>query len=330
MRLRSITTTLVTGIFLSQPASALDIMLVNDDSYVTNNIQTLFTTLKGAGHNVIMSAPCLQQSGKAGAITAFAGVNVQSVGEDQVCIGDTDESTAKEDFVDGTPVMASLYGIDVFAQEKWGKNPDLVIAGPNEGNNLGYVTNVSGTLGATNAAISRGIPAIAISAHDHEDDPQAVADVVLEVVSELVANQTEGKPLMPRFTGLNINTPEELENNKGFTFTRVGWDAAGFDGKFVANMSEDPVSLQLAAAEIIKAGITDDFDQALQIAALSFEGKPGLTLDLTGQLYVDDNRLSEGNKLAEGYITISTIEANVQATLPKSAWTAFNLKDLVD
>ena len=48
-------------------------------------------------------------------------------------------------YVNGSPVMACLYGLDVVAQRKWNRAPDLVVSGPNEGNNAGLVNNSSGT-----------------------------------------------------------------------------------------------------------------------------------------------------------------------------------------
>ena len=176
---------LIAGLLTAFSASSwsLNIVLSNDDSYATDNIKVAFEQLTAAGHDVIMSAPCLGQSGKAGSINFLKGVHVEEVASNQYCVGDTDTSAASEDFVSGTPVMAALYGIDVVAKAKWGSYPDLVVSGPNEGNNLGYITNTSGTLGAANIAIARNIPTIAISA-DSEDE--ATAHLVVEVLIDVI------------------------------------------------------------------------------------------------------------------------------------------------
>ena len=316
-------------ICFSQSANALNILLTNDDSYATENIQTLFSRLEQAGHSVLMSAPCTGQSGKGGALNGLVGVTVTSITEQQVCVGDTDETVAFEDFVEGTPVMAVLYGLDVLALNEWGQLPDLVISGPNEGNNLGYIVTSSGTVSAANAAISRGVPTIAISAHADEENPDLVADVVLNIVAKLEEKRRPGKKLLPRFTGLNVNTPEDLVNNKGFAFSRVGWSADGLDVKFVADLSQDPVAVGLVTQSILESGVTDDPATAQAFAIASFEGKGGITLDTSGELYQDTSRRSEGNLIGEGYITISTIEGNPQATRAKSAWVRFKLNSLV-
>ncbi|MEK6215289.1 MAG: 5'/3'-nucleotidase SurE, partial [Vibrio fluvialis] len=143
---------------LSNPSFALNILLTNDDSWDTTNIQVMKSTLEAAGHDVIMSAPCTGQSGKGGAMTFLKPVSVDETqsADQEYCVGDTDTSVAFSSFAEGTPVMAAIYGIDVAAQAVWGQDPDLVISGPNEGNNLGYMNNNSGTLGAAMISLSRG------------------------------------------------------------------------------------------------------------------------------------------------------------------------------
>src|SRR5690606_21159030 len=67
-------------------------------------------------------------------------------------------------YVNGTPVMSLLYGLDVAAQKRWGKAPDLVLSGPNIGQNVGAIVVTSGTVSNVQHAAARGIPAIALSA----------------------------------------------------------------------------------------------------------------------------------------------------------------------
>ncbi|WP_016957343.1 5'/3'-nucleotidase SurE [Catenovulum agarivorans] len=320
---------------ISTSSHALNILVTNDDSWHTKNIQTLFDKLKAAGHNVIMSAPCTGQSGKGGAIHFLKAVNVDTsqIADGKVCVGDTDETVKFEDFVEGTPVMAALYGIDVLAQQTWNAAPDLVISGPNEGNNLGYMTNNSGTLGAANVSIARGLPAIAVSADtstETDADVNAVADAVVEIVAELVANQQAGQPLLPKFTGLNVNTPADMANVKGYKFTQVGWNAGGIDVKFAGDLSADQVVMGYVAQGILAAGYAQDMASAMQMAQSQYAGKAGVSIERSTPLVDDENTNSEGNAIAEGYITISTIEANVQATQSKTAWTRMQLNGLVD
>ena len=332
MKTYSLLAAAIAAATLSMPASALNIVLTNDDSWSTGNIQTLFAKLTEAGHSVVMSAPCTGQSGKGGAIHFMEPVNVDrsKVEQNQVCVGDTDESVAFSDFVEGTPVMAALYGIDVLAQEKWGQFPDLVISGPNEGNNLGYMTNNSGTLGAANVVIARGIPAIAVSAFDaDETKAPMVADVIVKIVSELVTNQQANQPLLPKFTGLNVNTPEDMSNHLGYKFSQVGWNAGGLEVKFAGDMSQDQLVMAYVAQGILAKGYAATYEQALAMAQAQYQGKAGVSIARDQGLVDDESELSEGVLLEQGYITISTIEANVQASRAKAAVTQIKLNNLV-
>ena len=48
-------------------ASALNILLTNDDG-LSANVKALYSALKGAGHDVVVSVPCQNQSGKGASI----------------------------------------------------------------------------------------------------------------------------------------------------------------------------------------------------------------------------------------------------------------------
>ncbi|MCP5326688.1 MAG: 5'/3'-nucleotidase SurE [Oceanospirillaceae bacterium] len=315
---------------LSQNASALNIVLTNDDSWSTANIQVMFDKLTAAGHNVIMSAPCTGQSGKGGAVSFLKAVTLDrsQIDDQKACVGDTDTTKAFKDYVEGTPVMAALYGIDVLAAEIWGKSPDLVISGPNEGNNLGYLTNSSGTLGAANIALARGIPAIAVSAETSDATNAAlVADAVIDVIAELETNRAANQPLLPLFTGLNINTPADMANNKGFTFSQVGWNG-GMDVFFNSDLSQDSTAMGYVANGILAAGYASTFAQAYAMAQASYAGKAGVSVDMNSTRIPDQDSRSEAVMLEEGYITISPMQASVQATQVKSALVKQRLRNL--
>jgi 5'-nucleotidase len=49
------------------------------------------------------------------------------------------------------------------AIDELGVEPDVVVAGINEGQNLGPLVDISGTVGAARAAVERGVPALAVS-----------------------------------------------------------------------------------------------------------------------------------------------------------------------
>ena len=201
----------VAAIACALPASAMRILVTNDDGFESANLQALFVALKAAGHDVIMSAPLFNQSGASaqvgtplnspistsrspgGRIPAFSpGSGPTGIAADQY-------------YVNSTPAAAAVFGVLVPAQLKWGAPPDLVISGPNIGTNLGAVTPHSGTVGAVVTMLNRGIPAIAVSGST--GDPviaSLLAEITLRVVASIYDN---GKVKLPRGIGLNVNVP---------------------------------------------------------------------------------------------------------------------------
>lgn len=320
---------LIGGLLVSGQASALNILLTNDDGWETDNIQTLFSALQAAGHNVIMSAPCTGQSGKGGALNFLKPVSVDTskAAQNEYCVGDTDETQAFEDFTEGTPVMAVLHGLDVVVPRVWGVAPDLVISGPNEGNNLGYMNNNSGTLGAAMISIARGIPAIAVSAADGDAaKAAAVAEIVIDIVDQLEISRAAGEALLPPFTGLNVNTPDDVANHLGYRFTDVAWNAGGYDASFVEDMSENDMMMSYVAASIMASNSSLTEEQALAQAKAAYAGASGISF--SSGLVEDDSPNAEGKLVQEGYVTISTIDAHVQASRAKVALTAQKLNAL--
>jgi 5'-nucleotidase len=75
------------------------------------------------------------------------------------------------------------------ALDDLGREPDVVVSGVNSGQNLGQLTEVSGTVGAARVAAARGIPALAVSAQlGGPDDGTATAQALAWIedpVSEL-------------------------------------------------------------------------------------------------------------------------------------------------
>ena len=181
MQLRSIATAALVA--AASPAFALNILVSNDDG-LTSNTKALYETLKAAGHDVIVSVPCTGQSGRGAGIVMYS-TNTIVPDNDKTQIeaeGGCHNGAAPTGapavgkftragftggdyyYVHGTPMMAAMYGVDVVAAARWGKAPDLVLSGPNEGQNLGKIVNSSGTVGNVQFAGGRGIPSIALSA----------------------------------------------------------------------------------------------------------------------------------------------------------------------
>lgn len=266
------------------PVNALTILLCNDDGYQKSNIRVLYQKLKAAGHTVRISAPKDDQSGKSSSITFLRPVEI---GKDE-----TDESI---NFVGGTPVMAVLYGLDVL----YTTPPDLVISGPNAGNNLGIATNLSGTVGAAVMALKRNVPAIAVSASSSEQNLELVADIVLSLVNALEKNRGNGA-LLPHGLGLNINIPN-TKLLKGGEFTFIG-SYSDATPHFAAQMG--PYISSYPAA--VFANASDPTGEKNKEAMAS---KPGIVVIPSSEVNAEE-KWSEGVRIKAGYVTVSPMDSS--------------------
>lgn len=212
---------------LAPAVEARNIVLTNDDG-LTSNVVALYEALKAAGHDVVVSVPCTNQSGQGAALGIARPVTPLT----EACLNDAAEPGAPGagpmtraglpaggdfHYVSGTPVAALLHGLEVVGKTRWGKAPDLVLSGPNEGQNVGAIILSSGTVSAAQYAAVMGIPAIALSAGANTeaaslDNP--LSDEVARRSVELVAHledKAAGGPLLPAGLALNVNFPDTLE-----------------------------------------------------------------------------------------------------------------------
>jgi 5'-nucleotidase len=255
------------------PASARNIVLTNDDG-LTSNVKALYEALKAQGHDVIVSVPCSNQSGMGASIRFMRPLTplkadclnaAAKAGE--AGAGPMTRAGLGPDFfyVDGTPVMAMLYGIDIVAAERWGKAPDLVLSGPNEGQNVGHIVMTSGTVSNAQLAASRGIPAVALSAgHDTVGDDALANPKSAEIArlsGQLVAalhQRAVGKALLPPGIALNVNFPDRLEGAK-WKLARIG-TYNSLMVRFVPDISSSPSALARGLGQQHAPGIIVDLN----------------------------------------------------------------------
>ena len=299
----------------------LRIVLTNDDGFETDNIQALFEALEDAGYDVIMAAPYVGQSGNSAAISFLE--PIFPTGEESEGgllpagspgVGPT--TIAEQQFyVDGSPADSVLYGIDIAAEQIFGGPPDLVVSGPNEGNNLGLVTPHSGTVGATVTALNLGIPAIAFSASRDDETPEEaelIAAIALEVVQAVDGRRGIN---LPAGTGLNVNIPDvdpdaSDVDDFDFVLTRVGI-ASNIGPQFYEMIGDSPI----ANAFGIPPGTPF----------------PGVSVEIPYTVAgypEDDSPKSEGNVIGELTVTVSPIQGTYQADKFKTQKVRRDLKDL--
>jgi 5'-nucleotidase len=288
----------------ASPSHALKIMLVNDDGCNAPGINVLADALEAQGHTVGMYAPASDQSGQGSRQAVISGTcltinfgigqtdlsNVTTSAANRLCVTATTAGckapfpppfTADAQTVSASPFESTLVGL----QKMTGSDvPDLVISGINRGENVGAVTNNSGTVGAAVAAIRNGIPAIAVSLGvPYPDDRYAAAAQVVVHVIERLQQEANGGPLLPAQTGLNINYPGS-GTPKGILYTNVG------------------------SFSTIGIGPRVQSDGSVKI---------GFTIDNTPQGTPVEQISDEGIALREGYISISTIDGDWNAVRAK-------------
>ena len=250
--------TALLAVVFSSSALALDIVISNDDGFESAYTHALYQRLKAAGHRVILSASTQDQSGQGSASTGMRPMTglAKDTRAGSVKAGAPSFGALPGDpgvnYVDGTPGMSVLYALDKLAPTQWHKRPDLVISGPNYGNNLAGAAVGSGTIAAALFAINRGIPAIAVS-DGHSfiyrgyqklapgDIDYEIADVTVKLVAQLEqqANKTH-KPLLPPGIGLNVNIPAFAPGTGKtirYQLTRLGHQAMMY---YTDDLSQDP------------------------------------------------------------------------------------------
>lgn len=281
------------------PLAALDILVTNDDG-ATANLRALYHELTEAGHDVLVAVPCRNQSGQGAALRLLQPIGplAQDCRGGVAVAGAPGVGVASGEpylhYVDSTPVAALLYGLDVLAAARWGDAPDLVISGPNEGNNVGQVNPSSGTVANAVYAINRGLPALSVSADGNTANDAALAREVARITNRVVTElerQSTRQPLLPEGTGLNVNVPKFTAGAGAtlpFARTSVGVYST-LVPRFVINLADDPMAKA--------AGITQTL--------------PGITFVNGDPAGADID--SEALVLGQGKVTVSVIEGNFGA-----------------
>ncbi|KZV96113.1 5'/3'-nucleotidase sure family protein [Exidia glandulosa HHB12029] len=208
------------ALFLSG-AQAANILMGNDDGWAVNNIRAMFDTLDKAGHNIVLSSPAVGQSGMSStdlpAIPVLFGCQFDSCPPLSPAQG-FNATDPRLNYVNSFPVTALKYGLNTLAPKFFApaSKPDLVVTGPNVGDNIGILNDeFSGTLGAACAGARAGIPSIAFSGVSgdklsYTTLPNEFSDVYASLALKFIERvlKTNASPLIPAGTVLNVNFPK--------------------------------------------------------------------------------------------------------------------------
>ena len=188
----------------------ITVLVSNDDGYSADGIDALVEGLRSVdGVEVVVVAPATNQSGTGGKTT------------------DGELETAKVETKSGFPATSVAgYPADAVrvAMDEMGVDPDVVITGVNQGQNIGPLVDVSGTVGAARAAVARGVPALATSQGTGKAyDYAAAVPLILDWLAERRADLAAGK-VDASVTNLNVPSCDE---GKVRGLLEVEVDAAG-------------------------------------------------------------------------------------------------------
>ena len=191
------TTTVASSTTAAATEAPLDVLVSDDDGYAAEGIDVLVEALRSIdGVTVTVVAPLEQQSGTGGKETEGP------LEVTDVALASGFEAKA----VDGFPSDSIRVAIDELELE-----PDVVITGINEGQNLGPAVDLSGTIGAARAAVARGIPALATSQGlTASPDYASSVPFILDWVAEHRAALADGTAPV-EVTSLNVPTCETGE-----------------------------------------------------------------------------------------------------------------------
>ena len=181
------------------------ILVSNDDGIYAPGLWALAKALQPLGE-VVVVAPDREQSGIGAAVTLHAPVRAAEVS--------APEKGIRAWAVEGTPADSVILALNQLLKRR----VDLVVAGINQGANLGEDILVSGTVGLAFRAYFQGISAIALSV-------ASLQDVHFEAAALTGRALVQGvlESLLPRPVLLNVNLPNlPLEEVRGVTVTQLG------------------------------------------------------------------------------------------------------------
>lgn len=214
------------------------ILLSNDDGYFAPGLAVLAATLTAQGHQITVVAPERDRSGASNSLTLDRPLAVRR--------------TPNGFFhVNGTPTDCVHLAVTGLLPEL----PEMVISGINHGANMGDDTIYSGTVAAATEGFLLGIPALAVSlANVQEEHFQTAADFVAGLVARTAAHPF-GEAVL-----FNINVPDvPPEAIQGVEVTRLGRRHKAQDVVKTVNPRNQVMYWVGAAGEAADAGPGTDF-----------------------------------------------------------------------
>lgn len=184
----------------------MNILLTNDDGYESCGLMLLAESLSSIGHNVYVVAPDGQRSAFSHSVNLHKELTIKKL--DAYC-------GAKIAYIcSGTPADCVK-----FAVCELGVKFDVLISGPNNGENYGFAVIYSGTVAAAEEGVMQEIKSIALSRKNWYPDGGSFAPTV----EYLVENLESLVSLCGDTTLLSVNVPDKpLSEIKGVRACALG------------------------------------------------------------------------------------------------------------
>jgi len=184
------------------------LLISNDDGYQAKGINCLVEYLRDMG-DIIVCAPTGPRSGYSKSVTANNDITASKI---------KDEEGFQVWACTGTPVDCIKIALKCICP----RTPDMVIGGINHGDNSGFNAHFSATVGLVSEGCLRGIPSVAFSLCDYDEDADftVMKDIIRDIVTKTL------KEGLPAKTCLNVNVPKEGARN-GIKYCQMAmgiWD----------------------------------------------------------------------------------------------------------
>ncbi|MBU1099651.1 MAG: 5'/3'-nucleotidase SurE [Bacteroidetes bacterium] len=235
------------------------ILITNDDGIDSPGLRAAVEAVIDLGE-IIVVAPSTQQTAMS---RALYGAKDEYLKPLDFQIGETRVSAYH---INASPAMAVQHAYNVLFFER---QPDLIISGINYGENLGWDSMLSGTVGAAFQGASQGTPAIAVSLQTEIEHHFVYGEVdwsaakhFLKLYSERILKDgiCEGVKV------LKIDVPAEATTETEWRYTKLA-----DQHYFTAEIENPSLESRLGDAKVKIKPIMDNLDKESDIYALAVD-----------------------------------------------------------
>ena len=186
------------------------ILIVNDDGYGSEGINSLIKFAESLTDDVWVVAPSMQSSGKSHAITIYQPMRMNVVVD------------KKNHFiVDGTPADCLIMALHYIMKDKY---PDYVFSGINDSENLGDDVIYSGTVAGAREAAMHGITSIAFSQQNIQGEKAnfKIAENNIAEVFDFIIKSKSHKMQANNLFNVNFPSVQNISDLKGIKILPLG------------------------------------------------------------------------------------------------------------